>query len=87
VVASLNGLARLYADQSQFTKAEPLYKRALLLQFDITTSDHDAQLQEAVFCYTDLLRKMGFTPAQIGAQVREIVDLFGNDIGQVEGWL
>jgi len=40
LATSLDGLARLYADQGQFTKAEPLYERVLTIREKALGPEH-----------------------------------------------
>jgi tetratricopeptide (TPR) repeat protein len=58
VASSLNNLAKLYADQRQSVKAEPLYKRALAILAKALGPEHP-NVAKCLQNYAFLLRSMG----------------------------
>jgi len=65
---TLRELANLYADQSRYTEAEPLYQRALKIQ-ELINPDHP-QVAITLTVYAHLLRKVERGPEADGLEER-----------------
>jgi tetratricopeptide (TPR) repeat protein len=78
VATSLNGLAALYGDQSQYAKAEPLYGRALAIWEKALGPEHPevaASLNGLATLYGDQGQYAKAEPLYIRALVQCIIDL------------
>jgi tetratricopeptide (TPR) repeat protein len=83
VSSYLNNLARLLRATNRLQEAEPLMRRVLepLLQFTAATDHKHPHLQAGILNYITLLQQMGHSPAQIHAQLQEVLRPFGMQLG------